>query len=29
VELFGRFPPIDKMDASLATLKNCKCVGAR
>jgi hypothetical protein len=26
VELWGRVPPIDKLDSTLATLKNCKCV---
>jgi hypothetical protein len=26
VELWGRVPPIEKMDATLGTLKKCKCV---
>lgn len=26
VELWGRVPPIEKLDATLSTLKNCKCV---
>ena len=25
VELYGLYPPIEKMDASLASLKSCKC----
>ena len=26
VELWGRVPPIEKLDATLGTLKKCKCV---
>lgn len=28
MELYGQCPPIEKMDASLSTLKACKCVSA-